>query len=74
MALAEKITCDQCGIVKGPANHWILWHKVGEPGTFIYFSPWDDDYTFKGHLCGESCAGKMLSKSIEEWGKRNGED
>ena len=67
MALTEKITCDQCGIVKGPANHWILWSNP------LGFEPWGPEYVNLGHLCGESCAGKMLSKSIEEWGKRDGE-
>lgn len=69
MALTEKITCDQCGIVKGPANHWITYGRYPR----LNFSAWRDDYAERGLLCGESCAGKMLSKSIEEWGKRDGE-
>jgi len=71
MALTEKITCDVCDIIKDPANHWLLWYKT-EFGIFI--GPWDDEYKNNGHLCGESCAGKMLSKAIEDWGRGNGRD
>lgn len=70
MALTEKITCDQCGIVKGPANHWLLWYKVS---FGIFIGPWDEDYVKNGHLCGERCAGVMLSKAVEDWGRGNGE-
>lgn len=69
MALSERIECDICGIVKGEANHWITYGRY----PALNFKPWRDDYIDRGHLCGESCAGKMLSKAIEEWGRGNGE-
>ena len=73
MALSEQISCDICGVVKQQANHWILYHSVKGLVPTVYFTPWDYDYTFKGHLCGESCAHKMLAKAIEDWGRGNGE-
>jgi hypothetical protein len=65
MALTEKITCDHCGIVKGEANHWMLWDLDLNPRFF----PWSREYKNedRGHLCGESCAGKLLSKAIAAW-------
>lgn len=70
MALSEQISCDICGVVKQQANHWILWGKssVG----VIDFSSWGSEYKYLGHLCGESCAHKMLAKAIEDWGRGNG--
>lgn len=65
MALTENVTCDYCDIVKGKANHWILWDLQPHPR----FLPWSEKYKGEdyGHLCGESCAGKMLSRLIAEW-------
>ena len=73
MALSEQISCDICGVIKQQANHWVLWNKASDSNTVIYFSPWDIDYKLSGHLCGESCAHKMLAKAIEDWGKRSDE-
>ncbi len=74
MAVNEKITCDICGVQKGEANHWMLWTTEffvpgprGEIGG-VRFAPWHKDlYRDYNHLCGESCAGKLLAKSVAEW-------
>lgn len=66
MAVSEKITCDVCGIQKGEANHWIMVHFGN--GATPRFLPWDGQFReYDAHLCGESCAGKMLAQSIASW-------
>jgi hypothetical protein len=67
MALTEKITCDNCQIIKENSNHWMLW-RVLNGGLFL--SPWSKAYRNSkyGHICGSACASSMLSKSIGEWG------
>ena len=74
MAITENITCDVCGTQKGEANHWMLW-RAGEivPGVDgkvggVQFAPWHPElYHLYRHLCGESCAARLLSRSIEDW-------
>jgi hypothetical protein len=64
MSLSERIACDICGVQKQESNHWIM--CVREHG-WVKFLPWDGFYRDVGHLCGETCAGKLLAKSITEW-------
>lgn len=74
MSITEAITCDVCGIKKGVANHWMLWHPhdaiPGHDGHIggIQFAPWHPDlYRAHRHLCGEACAARLLARSIDEW-------
>lgn len=64
--IEEKISCDQCGIQKKDANHWICLDDT-PPGPL--FAPWGDvtyrDY--RKHLCGEKCASVLLSRAIADW-------
>ena len=72
MSLSERIACDICGVQKQESNHWIMWVRSNGPG--LAFSVWDSEsYRDVGHLCGETCAGKMLAKSITEWREKGGE-
>lgn len=69
MACGEKVTCDVCGIQKGEANHWIMWLETQEgpgPGE-VTFKPWTEHYQKWNHVCGESCAGKLLTKVVASW-------
>ncbi len=57
----ESFTCDVCGTVKGPANHWWLFGIEG--GRFAVFGPWDSRISDSElHICGEACATKKLSE------------
>jgi len=69
MAFSQKVTCDVCGIERGPSNHWILY--IIAPAGNIIFSAWDASYRITGHLCGSGCAAKLLSQKIEEWRYNN---
>jgi hypothetical protein len=72
MSLSERIACDICGVQKQESNHWIMWFQ--SDGTDIGFAAWVlEEYRNLGHLCGETCAGKMLAKSITEWREKGGE-
>ena len=72
MSLSERIACDICGVQKQESNHWIMWFQSDGPG--LAFSVWDSESCRDvGHLCGETCAGKMLAKSITEWREKGGE-
>jgi len=78
MAFAEKITCDVCGTEKGESNHWMLWTRDGSLSggrkemPEIRFLPWHGElYREYRHLCGESCAGKLLAKAINEWREKS---
>ena len=56
--------CDVCGVVRGEANHWILYSQAA-PRGFISFGPWSDDAAkTHGHLCGEQCANKLLHRRL----------
>lgn len=75
MAELHTVTCDQCGVTKGEANHWfkaVAW----EVGHFeiMHFNkpllatlkeqPEHVTYAEILHLCSEQCAAKAMSKAI----------
>lgn len=77
MAELCTYTCDECGKLKGDANHWFfaLIFETGS-GSAISISPWaargcesfimaDHQYRNRSsHLCSESCASKAMSKFL----------
>jgi hypothetical protein len=66
MAITEKITCDVCGIERGPANHWIVSDNDRANGK-LSFHIWTKAYQEYGHLCGSGCATKLLEQQITVW-------
>jgi hypothetical protein len=64
MSYQQTFTCDVCGAVRGPSNHWLLSH-MKEGG--IFFAEWDMEEAIFGartHLCGETCAATHLTRFI----------
>jgi hypothetical protein len=65
------ITCDVCDIEKRTTNHWLEFITTAAPDIRgIAFAPMGtgvSDPAFKvGHLCGEACAHKRLSRWLDE--------
>jgi hypothetical protein len=61
--------CDECGRVKGEANHWYRATRL--PGPRFVIVPWDtplfrvpDPAATEQHLCGEGCATKALLRAM----------
>jgi hypothetical protein len=61
MSYTEVVICDQCEVHKQEVNHWIMYSLTGPS---VSFRTWTNDWKAYGHLCGESCASKFLSKAI----------
>jgi hypothetical protein len=64
MSYQQIFTCDVCGAVRGPENHWWLARVVC---AVIYFQTWnqrDAENAKATHLCGETCAATHLTRFI----------
>lgn len=62
--IGQSIKCEECQIERGEANHWFELRRTtsGAP----YFREWTLDAEQPGteHVCGESCAHKILGKHL----------
>ena len=72
MAARVVITCDVCGVERGPSNHWLLSKvelQMGRPAG-ITICNWNEelakDDRYK-HICGIGDAIKLLSTAAEAW-------
>jgi hypothetical protein len=69
MSQKQVFTCDECGVEKKETNHWVIGF-IGEPPDSVTFVAWSArraEVKEAIHLCGEGCAGKVLSKAIAGW-------
>lgn len=74
MAQTSNYTCDVCGVTRGPENHWLI-STSNEFGITVY--PWASMLALTDHaaidpkdikhLCGQGCASKLLSQTVEGW-------
>jgi hypothetical protein len=65
----ETYQCELCPAVKQQSNHWLLALVYG---AAVHFYPWDADVPDRDelkHICGQGCAAKLLSQTIEAWAK-----
>lgn len=69
----QSYKCDECGRVKGEANHWFRATRV--PGPRFVIVPWDillfrvpDPAATEQHLCGIVCATRALCKAMSAEG------
>ena len=62
MSYERVCKCDNCGQIKGEANHWFV---VAQVDSFISFAPveYGDEENSK-HLCGQKCAIEVLSRHL----------
>jgi hypothetical protein len=63
----DAFKCDQCGVLRGPSNHWLM--SASATGG-ITFKPWEDHETGDTrlkHICGVSCAATLLSQTLDGW-------
>ena len=61
MAVQTSITCDVCGVVKGPTNHW--WSVGLDKGVFVCRSLDKAKENFK-HVCGVEHAVVMFNRFL----------
>ncbi len=68
---AETITCDECGVLKREANHWLV--AITRPEfEGIIFQPAETTESprnplfFYKDLCGHGCAHKKLGAYLDE--------
>jgi hypothetical protein len=75
MAELKTHVCDECGALKGGANHWFVAYTVATgAGRAFCVAPWDARRTgvmldircfdVVLHLCSESCTSKAMSKYL----------
>ncbi len=70
MAIVNTVSCDECGAVRGEANHWfraLVFTFSG--GRKFIIQEWQVELTPPSgdtelHLCSEQCAAKAMSKAI----------
>lgn len=63
----EGYKCDICGVDRGPTNHWLLGLVMN---SALHLYPWDVELDGKDamkHICGLTCASKMLSQTVQGW-------
>ncbi len=62
--IASSVTCEECGAVRGPGNHWLELRRT--PSGAPYFREWTYEAEQPGteHICGEDCAHLVLSKHL----------
>lgn len=62
--IRSAITCEECGIERGSANHWFELRRT--PSGAPYFREWTYEAEQPGaeHICGEACAHKVLGKHL----------
>lgn len=74
MKIPSPYKCDYCPKVKGETNHWFL----AFPGTDTYFGLYvwgtrgnsvSPDAPGVEHICSQECAGKALSKWMDNAAK-----
>lgn len=64
MAIAQAVTCDVCGKLKGEVNCWWLQTRAK---AFFEVMPWNDEtYATSDHLCGQECVVKALNKFMQD--------
>jgi hypothetical protein len=64
--IRQVITCDICGSEKGETNHWFVGYE--ESGE-LRISDWNPLHLLSPeakHLCGETCAHKLISQFLRE--------
>jgi hypothetical protein len=66
--IPNPYTCDVCRRPKEPTNHWwLIWRDAELNLAPLLICQWDEAravYAGVFHLCGESCAQKMISKFL----------
>jgi hypothetical protein len=68
MSFQTKCICDECGAIKGDANHWLV-GRYPFFGDEIFFSIglWTDAVASKPgvlHLCGDACMQRALGRFV----------
>jgi len=62
MALVQTCKCEECGLQKSYANHWVM--IVERAGTLVVLSAWDEKKVRRTrHFCGRAHA----SRFVERW-------
>jgi hypothetical protein len=74
--IGESYRCDVCERSKGATNHWFLSVARRHPALLFVLAAWDELAAKEpgvGHLCGEGCALRALSRALAEAKEGEGE-
>lgn len=82
MAKKEAYTCDVCGVERMEANHWFKMRRASSNNRFdgndlLVIGRWEwkavnyaidsqQEYSDMIHLCGQTCAHKLLDQFMSE--------